>query len=173
MNFTYLFDPEQPDPDQQILEKLDFLVVIFLLSEARRELVLDEAGARMKAARNAGCWVVTREHLDAAPRSSVLRTLDQALRSHPIYSNTVDHNFIAWIRRSDFVRGETERVQFVQLELEQAADDDARASAVRNAISKVLDESEKASEKPAQDTALLKLFSLALIEVAKRLFAIH
>jgi len=138
MNFTHLVDATQPDPDQRDLQKFDYFLLVFVLSEGF-DWVMSEVDAELRATDRALCWIIQPKHLNKAPHGSALRRIYDVLRDNPDAS-TIEHSFIAWMPRQSFLRGEKSAGKFVPLYLHADDDMDTRRKKLQSAVHNALGE---------------------------------
>lgn len=138
MNFTHLVDATQSDPDQRDLQKFDYFLLVFVLSEDF-DWVMSEVDTELRATDRALCWIIHPEHLKMAPYGSALRRVHDVLRDNPDAS-TIEHSFIAWMPRQSFLRGEKNVGKFVPLYLHADDDMDTRRKKLQSAVYSALGE---------------------------------
>lgn len=138
MNFTHLVDATQSEPDQRDLQKFDYFLLVFVLSEDF-DWVMSEVGAELRATDRALCWIIQPKHLNMAPHGSALRRIHDVLRDNPDAS-TIEHSFIAWMPRQSFVLGEKGAGKFVPLCLHADDDMNTRRQKLQSAVHSALGE---------------------------------
>lgn len=101
MNFTHLVNADDVQPDQLVLQRYDYFLILFVLSDVDADFALSTVGTRLRAASTTLCWIVQPKHLRIARSGTALGDIYTKLKERAIIS--ADHSFIAWIAKRDLL----------------------------------------------------------------------
>ena len=143
MNFTHLVKAEVSTPDQKLLQNADYYLVIFTLSDEMSEYVLEEVGVDLQSTSKALCWIIQRRHLDVAPRGSVLRKICELIATNRTPENSkIEHSFVAWISKKDFIARDENKVKFFPLFLMLETDPKSKVIRLRKGVIEAMNDFE-------------------------------
>lgn len=101
MNFTHLVNSEDVQPDQMDLQRYDYFLVLFVLSDSDVDFALTTVGTPLRATSTTLCWVIQPRHLKMALAGTALRDIHDKLKENAIIDT--DHSFLAWIAKRDLL----------------------------------------------------------------------
>lgn len=139
MYFTHLVDADNEAIDQNTLQKYAYFLLIFVLSDENVTWVNNRVGTALQASGDTLCWVVQPKHLKAASPGSALAQIDCAIKERFRIPN-IEHSFIAWISKKDFLQGRTDAGGYEPLYLLNEDDIGKRQEKLQKALKRAFKE---------------------------------